>query len=288
MIPSHVSVIPTTALAIHHLLSVSLLDSISWRFIVSRIYGAAIGTPFVTSISTITASSPPPLATTITTMTTARTTTPFLDKLSTYLLGLSDFGLITWKRAFIAGVISCTTVITGGEKSISSMTLGSIPFIGEVHRVEHFACFFADPLNMSKSSGAVPPPGDCPHLTNFMGSTKEPVDVFRLLRRRATCQPPKDKTNGLLGKSVDLSQMRTHGNKLLRTNTNILLWNLCNTFLSKLLQVTLQLHDHHIAHCKHLVQRHLQVCDPSLFILSKAIKFLFNTFNKIDVTQVSE
>ncbi len=50
--------------------------------------------------------------------------------------------------------------------------------------------------------------------------------------------------------------------------------------------VTLQQHDHHIAHRKHLVQCHLQVCDPSLFILSKAIKFLIDTFNKIDVTQV--
>jgi hypothetical protein len=167
------------------------------------------------------------------------------------------------------------------------MTLGNIPFIGEVHRVEHFACFFADPLNMSKSGGAVPPPGDCPHLTNFMGSTKEPVDVFELWHR-AMCQPLKDKTNGLLGKIVDPSQMHTHGNKLLGTNTNILVWNLCNTFLSKLLQVTLQQHDHHIAHPKHLVQRDLQVCDPSLFILSKAIKFLVDTFNKIDVTQVSE
>jgi hypothetical protein len=163
---------------------------------------------------------------------------PFLDKLSTCLLGLSDFGLIAWKRAFFAGVIRCAANITGGEKSISSMTLGNIPFIGEVHRVEHFACFFAEPLNMSKSSGAVPPPGDCPQLTNFMGSTKEPVDVFEL-QHRAMCQPLKDKTNGLLGKSVDLSQMHTHGNKLLGTNTNILVWNLCNTFLSKLLQVTL-------------------------------------------------
>jgi hypothetical protein len=175
----------------------------------------------------------------ITATTTATTTTPFLDKLSTCLLGLSDFGLIAWKRAFIAGVIRCAAVITGGEKSISLKTLGNIPFIGEIHRVEHFACFLADPLNMSKSSGAVPPPGDCPHLTNFMGSTKEPVDVFEL-RHRATCQHFKDKTNGLLEKIINLSQMHTHGNKLLGINTNILVWNLCNTFLSKLLQVTMQ------------------------------------------------
>jgi hypothetical protein len=46
----------------------------------------------------------------------------------------------------------------------------------------NFACFFADLLNMSKSSRAVPPPGDCPHLTNFMGSTKELVDVFEEIR----------------------------------------------------------------------------------------------------------
>lgn len=52
-----------------------------------------------------------------TTTATTTTTMPFLDGLSTGLLGLRDFGLITWERALITGMVWRATVVTGGDKT---------------------------------------------------------------------------------------------------------------------------------------------------------------------------
>jgi hypothetical protein len=43
--------------------------------------------------------------------------------------------------------------------------------------VEHIISLAAKFLNCGKSSATVPPPTDCPHLMDFIGSIKEFVDL---------------------------------------------------------------------------------------------------------------
>jgi hypothetical protein len=57
------------------------------------------------------------------------------------------------------------------------VTLGNIPFICQVKGVKHIISLAAKFLNCHKSSVTVPLPTDCPHLTDFIGSIKEFVDI---------------------------------------------------------------------------------------------------------------
>jgi hypothetical protein len=84
------------------------------------------------------------------------------------------------------------------------MILGDIPFIGQVQRVEHFTRLTAEFLNLSESSGAVPPPGDGPHLAHFQCSRQELMDVSKF-NHRATSESLKNKPCGFLRECINFS-----------------------------------------------------------------------------------
>ncbi len=68
-----------------------------------------------------------------------------------------------------------STIVTECNKGISPVILGNIPFICQIQGVEHLTAEFC---SCSKSCNAVPPPTDCLHLTNFIGSCKEFMNIF--------------------------------------------------------------------------------------------------------------
>ena len=124
--------IPSARLAVHHPLSVLLLDSVTQRCICTGSGGTTFSsTPLVPSIITVT-----PTATTTITMSAFMTTTTravtFTNRLGMHLFGLCDLCFIAGKRTYIRSVVRGVATETSYSKCIHPVTLRNVPFMHQI------------------------------------------------------------------------------------------------------------------------------------------------------------